>query len=404
MLTPQAWHPRGLRASPRCATGTIARVRTVLRAALLTAILAAVSIAAAAGPAPTPSGSAWLLTDGRTGEVLAERAADQARAMASLTKMMTALVALESGDLDRVVTVVPAAVGIGESSAGLTAGERIPMRDLLKGLMIGSGNDAAIAIAYAVAGSEAEFVTRMNEKARQMGLTHTHFGNPHGLDEAGHESSPRDLLALGRAVMDDPFLRRLVAQRSVTVPGPGGEGTRRLESENDLLSIMPAADGVKTGHTDGAGYTLVAHAASAGLGRDLYAVLMGEPDRRTRATDAKALLEWGFSHYARPVIVRKGQGVVTLDVQGMPGATVVLAPPAALAATMRLGTPVQLRVRAPALATAPVATGQRLGQVEVLQGEDVLARSALVATAAVGPPGFADAVMTALGGIGSVFP
>jgi D-alanyl-D-alanine carboxypeptidase len=314
-------------------------VRTVFRAALLAAILAGAPVAAAVGPPPTPEGSAWLLADGQTGEVLAERASSEPRAMASLTKMMTALVALESGDPDRVVTVAPAAVAVGESSAGLTRGERITMRDLVKGLMIGSGNDAAIAIAYAVAGSEAEFVVRMNEKARALGLTSTRFENPHGLDEPGHKSSPRDLLALARAVMKDPFLRRLVGERTVTVPGPGGRGTRRLQSENDLLSIMPDADGVKTGHTNDAGYTLVAHATSGRLGRDLYAVLMGEPDRQTRASDAKALLEWGFSHYARPVVVRRGQPVVTLEVQGMPGATVALAPAAPVAATIRVGRP-----------------------------------------------------------------
>ncbi len=378
-------------------------MRTVFRAALLAAILAGAPVAAAVGPPPTPEGSAWLLADGQTGEVLAERASNEPRAMASLTKMMTALVALESGDPDRVVTVAPAAVAVGESSAGLTRGERITMRDLVKGLMIGSGNDAAIAIAYAVAGSEAEFVVRMNEKARALGLTSTRFENPHGLDEPGHRSSPRDLLALGRAVMKDAFLRRLVGERTVTVPGPGGRGTRRLQSENDLLSIMPDADGVKTGHTNDAGYTLVAHATSGRLGRDLYAVLMGEPDRQTRASDAKALLEWGFSHYARPVVVRRGQPVVTLEVQGMPGATVALAPAAPVAATIRVGRPVQMRIAAPSMATTPVSKGQRLGRLEVRQGDAVLARSALVATAPVGTPGFGDSISTALAGIGSVF-
>jgi serine-type D-Ala-D-Ala carboxypeptidase (penicillin-binding protein 5/6) len=367
------------------------------------ALLAVAPIAVGVGPAPTPAGSAWLLADGATGEVLAERAADVARPMASLTKMMTALVALESGDPDRVVTVVPAAASVGESSAGLRPGERISIRDLVKGLMVGSGNDAATALAYAVAGSEAEFVTRMNEKAASMGLTRTQFANPHGLDEPGHRSSPKDLLVLGRAVMANPFLRQLVGSRTVTVPGPGGAGTRRLQSENDLLSIMPDADGVKTGHTDDAGYTLVAHATSGSLGRDLYAVLMGEPDRATRASDAKALLEWGFSHYARPVVVRKGQPVVSLEVQGVPGQAVALAPPAAVAATIRVGRPVQLRVVAPSMAVAPLAKGARVGQVEVRQGDDVVARSALVATRPVAAPAFGDSLKSALGGIGSVF-
>lgn len=377
-------------------------MRNVLRAALL-AVLIAPAYAAAAGPAPTPDAAAWLLVDGQTGEVLAQRAPDQPRPMASLTKMMTALVALESGDPDRLVGVAPAAVAVGESSAGLRPGERISVRNLVRALMIGSGNDAGVALAYAIAGSEAEFVARMNEKARSMGLSTTRFSNPHGLDEPGHQASPADMLALGREVMKDPFLRRLVASRTVTIPGPGGMGTRRLQSENDLLSIMPEADGIKTGHTDGAGYSLVAHATSGRLGRDLYAVVMGEPDRATRARDAKALLEWGFSNYARPVVVRRGARVVDIEVQGKPGATVALAPASPVAATIRVGRPVSMRVTAPSMATAPVERGQRLGTLEVLQGDDVVARSALVARSAVEGAGFGDSLRTALSGIGSVF-
>lgn len=377
-------------------------MRNLLRAALLAALIAPAA-AAALGPPPTPSGASWLLVDGQTGEILAERAADTARPMASTTKMMTALVALDSGDLDRVVSVVPAAAGVGESSAGLKPGERITMRDLLRGLMIGSGNDAAIAIAYAVAGSEAEFVTRMNDKAKEMGLTATRFTNPHGLDEPGHRSSPRDLLVLGRAVMKDPFLRDLVGQRRITIPGPDGSGRVQLESENDLLSIMPEADGIKTGHTNGAGYVEVAHATSGRLGRDFYVVVMGEPDRATRAADSKALLEWAFANYTRPVVIARGRSVVDLGVQGVPGASVSLAPPAPVAATVRVGKPVSMRVIAPALAQAPVQGGQRLGRVEVLQDGAVIARSALVAKGSAAAPGFADSLKDAFSGIGSVF-
>lgn len=378
-------------------------MRIVLGAALLFGFLGAAASAVAQGQPPTPAGSAWLLVDGQSGEVLAQRAADVPRPMASTTKMMTALVALESGDLDRLITVPPAAVGVGESSAGLRPGERISVRNLVKALMVGSGNDAGIAIAYGVAGSEAEFVARMNAKARELGLARTRFANPHGLDEAGQESTPADLLALGRVVMRDPFLRKVVGERTTTIPGPGGQGTRRLESQNDLLSIMPEADGVKTGHTDGAGYTLVAHATSSRLGRNLYAVLMGEPDRATRARDAKALLEWGFSQYARPVVLRRGQTVLALPVQGAHGTTVALAPPSPVAATVRIGAPVSMRVTAPSMSPAPVARGQRLGRIEVVQGGTVVARSALVARAGVPAPGFLDGLGSAFSGIGSLF-
>jgi serine-type D-Ala-D-Ala carboxypeptidase (penicillin-binding protein 5/6) len=388
-------------AGPARAAGTIGLVRNALRAAVIAALIGWPAAVIGVSAPPTPQGSAWLLVDGPTGEVLAQNAADVARPMASTTKMMTALVALESGNLDRLVTVPPEAAQVGESSAGLRAGERLPLRDLVTALMIGSGNDAAIAVAHGIAGSEAEFVARMNAKAREMGLDDTDFSNPHGLDEDGHRSTPHDLIKIGRAVMARPELRRVVGERTATIPGRNGP--RVLESENDLLSIMADADGIKTGHTNGAGYALVAHATSPALSRDLYAVLMGEPDRTTRARDAKALLEWGFSNFSRPVVMRKGQAVVRLDVQGRPGLTVPLAPPSAVPATIRLGTPVSMRVVAPSMAVAPVTRGQRLGRVEVLQGATVVARSALVAGADVPAPGFADSLRTAFAGIGSMF-
>jgi D-alanyl-D-alanine carboxypeptidase len=150
-----------------------------------------------AGGPPTPQATAWLVADGATGEILTQHGIDTPRPMASTTKMMTALVAMESGNPDRMVTVPPAAVSVGESSAGLKVGERIPLRQLLRALLVGSGNDAAVAIAYGVAGSEAAFVDLMNEKAKAMGLTSTHFANPHGLDAAGHRASARDLLTMG---------------------------------------------------------------------------------------------------------------------------------------------------------------------------------------------------------------
>jgi D-alanyl-D-alanine carboxypeptidase len=333
--------------------------------------------------------------------VLAEHNADTARPMASLTKMLAALVALDSGALDRVVTVPPSAAAVGESSAGLKPGERIVMRNLLRALLVQSGNDAAVAIATGVAGSESAFVDLMNQKAKEMGLTATNFANPHGLDAAGHQSSPRDLLTVAKAVMKQPVLRDIVRRRTITIPGP--DGLRTLTSENDLLSIMPSADGVKTGYTEGAGYVEVAHATSPSLGVGLFAVLMGEDSRAQRARDAKALLEWGFSNYARPTVVAKGTTVVRVPVQGAPGSDVALHPASAVIATVRLGKPIRLRITAPSAINAPLARGQGVGTVAVLQGDTVVARSALVAPVAVASPGFTDHLIAAFEGIRSVF-
>ena len=354
-----------------------------------------------AGAPPVPHGDAWLLADGATGEILAQRDIDTPRPMASTTKMMTALVAMDSGDLDRVVTVPPAAVAVGESSAGLKLGERITLRQLLRGLLVGSGNDAAVAIAYGVAGSESAFVDLMNQKAKAMGLTNTHFVNPHGLDAAGHDASPRDLLTMGEAVMKQPFLRSIVGHRSITLPGP--DGPRTLTSENDLLSLMPAADGVKTGHTNHAGYVEVAHATDPVTGVGLFAVVMGDASRAQRAADEKALLTWGFSNYSKPTVLPKGAAVVRVPVQGAPGTEVPLVASVPVSATIRVGKPIRVRISAPSQVVAPLAAGSRAGTVEVLQDNAVVARRSLVVGTAVASPGLMDGVRAAFEGIGSVF-
>ena len=321
--------------------------------------------------------------------------------MASTTKMMTALVAMESGNPDRMVTVPPAAVSVGESSAGLKVGERIPLRQLLRALLVGSGNDAAVAIAYGVAGSEAAFVDLMNEKAKAMGLTSTHFANPHGLDAAGHHASARDLLTMGEAVMQQPLLRSIVARRTITLPGPNGQ--RVLTSENDLLSIFPPADGVKTGHTNRAGYVQVAHATDPRTGVGLFAVVMGDTSRAQRAADEKALLSWGFRRYAKPTVLSRGTVVVHVPVEGAPGRDVALVPATDVAGVVRIGKPIRMRVKALAQVAAPTAAGARAGTVEVLQDNAVVARRPLVVASDVAPPGFLEQVRSAFEGIGSVF-
>ena len=385
---------------PRAA-GTIGHVKRLPPFIGAMGLLALPAALLGAGAPPEPHATAWLLADGATGEILTQHDIDTPRPMASTTKMMTALVAMDSGALDRVVTVPPAAVSVGESSAGLTVGEKISIRHLLRGLLVGSGNDAAVAIAYGVAGSESAFVDLMNQKAKEMGLTNTHFVNPHGLDAAGHSASPRDLLTMGEAVMKQPFLRGIVGNRSISVPG--FNGPRRLTSENDLLSVLRAADGVKTGHTNRAGYVEVAHATDPVTGVGLFAVVMGNSSRAERAADAKALLTWGFSNYAKPMVLPKGTAVVRVPVQGAPGTEVPLVAALPVSATVRVGKPIRVRITAPSQLVAPLAAGARTGTGEVLQDNAVVARRPLVAGVAVASPGLMDGLRSAFEGIGSVF-
>ncbi|MCC6832126.1 MAG: D-alanyl-D-alanine carboxypeptidase [Thermoleophilia bacterium] len=364
------------------------------------ALVIAAPVASAAAPAPVAR--AWILVNPATDEVLASRNPDMRLPMASTTKMMTALVAVERSRPEQRVRVTAAAAAVGESSAELVAGERLRMRDLLTGVLVASGNDAATAVADAVGGSDAGFVRLMNARATALGLRNTHFANPHGLDAPGHHSSARDLAAIGEALMDVPELRAMVAHRTAVIPGPNGRGRRLLESHNLLLDIDPDADGIKTGQTEGAGYALVAHATRTRLGVDLYAVLLGSTGEVQRARDAKRLLDWGFRQYARPVLVNRGRAMVQVAVRDRPGVRLVLRSGGTpLRATIRLGRPVRQAIEAPGEVVAPVARGQVVGRLVIRQDGRVLGTRPLVADADVEGPGIMERLRS---GISALLP
>jgi D-alanyl-D-alanine carboxypeptidase (penicillin-binding protein 5/6) len=252
-----------------------------------------------AGAPPQVSAQSWILYDDTFGEVLAEESADLARPMASTTKIMTALVALENGNLDQPITITQDAVDVGEAEVGLVAGETLTLRQLLTAMLVRSGNDTAVAIAQGIGGTVAAFVQMMNDKAREMGLENTHFANPHGLDEDGHYTSARDLLEMARAAMADPVFATAVRTQTVRLPDTPDGTLRVVRTTNMLLSSYPGAIGVKTGYTGLAGHVLVA--AAEREGRRLYAVVMGSTDA---FTDATALLDYGFAEFGViPVIM-----------------------------------------------------------------------------------------------------
>ncbi len=358
------------------------------------AVLAAVAslVLAPLGRAapPTPEAAAYILIDPATGETLAARAPDRELPMASTTKIMTALVVLRHADLDDRITVPPAADAIEGSTGMLEAGETVSVRDLLTALLVPSGNDAAVTLAQGVGGSQAGFVALMNQEAASLGLTHTHYANPHGLDAPGHHSSVRDMVRLGCAAMQDPVFRSIVGARRARIAGPGGEGVRLYESENELLDIDPDADGIKTGMTDGAGYSLVAHARRARLGTELYAAIIGEPSSYARARDAKRLLDWGFSRYARAALLTRGAVLGTVPVDGRPGVSVPYRAAAALDAPVRLGRPLARTIVVPAEVQGPVREGQVLGSVTYRQGSHLLGRRDIVAAKGADGPGIWD--------------
>jgi D-alanyl-D-alanine carboxypeptidase (penicillin-binding protein 5/6) len=369
--------------------------RVLRRLAVLAVLASLVAVWPARAAAPTVDADAYIVVEPATDEVLAQRAPDRGLPMASTTKIMTALIVLESADLDEVMTVPPEAA-VGGSSGRLETGERLSVRDLLTALLVASGNDAAITLAEGVAGSQEAFVARMNRRARELGLTRTRFANPHGLDAPGHRSSVRDLVALAREAMKSPVFRETASLRRATIPGPGGVGTREFVSENQLLDLDPDVDGVKTGMTDGAGYALVAHARRRPESPELYVALIGASSESSRAEGGLDLLEHGRDQFAPATLIAEGAVFGRVPVDDRPGTSVAYRAAAPLVAPLRLGEPVTETIAAPPEVSGPVEEGQVIGSVTVRQGERVLGRRDLVAAESAGEPGVWDRVRAGL--------
>ena len=302
---------------------------------------------AAGAVAPKIGGVAAVLADEQTGQVLFERDSNAQRAMASTTKVMTALLALERLDQSRTVVVGTEPTTVGEETLGLRAGERLTVHQLMLGLLVKSANDAAVALADAVDGNAAVFVRRMNARAVQLHLDATHYVTPFGLDRPGHHTSARDLARLWEVAMRRPDFRALVATRSAQLPGP--PRLRKFTTTDALLGSYAWVDGGKTGFTNNAGRCLVASATRGG--RHLVAVVLGS---KNAFPDVKALFEYGFTAFDWVRVASRGQGVNIAPSGGQAGAYEVTADADALVRRDLLG---QLGVAAPArLAPSPGVT------------------------------------------------
>ena len=333
---------------------------------------------ATASPPPIEA-EAYYVQNAANGDVLARHDEDERLPIASITKLMTALVALERSKPDELVTVSSRAAAVGESTIHLQPGERVTVADLLRAALIQSANDAANAVAAHVGGgSVPRFIALMNARARQLGLTDTHFVNPDGLDAPGHVSSARDVTKLARVAMRKPFIRQTVGLAEATAAG------RKLVNWNDLLSTFPMLLGVKTGHTDGAGWSQVA--AARGGGVTVYATLLGAPTRESRNADLAELLEWGLDRY-RTVWAVDGRRTYAIAATGYgrPDVRLVAAKPALR--LVRVDRTLVERVVAAVDVSLPVRKGQQLGEVRVTSGNHVVALSPLVAAEAVDRPG-----------------
>lgn len=340
---------------------------------LISAILALTLPFAAVGSAtpepmaeqPTVRAKSCVLM-GYDGDILFEHDADLLLPIASTTKLMTALVLVESCDLDEPVDILPVHCRVIGSSMYLKPGESYTVRELLTGLLLASGNDAALALADHCAGSEASFVALMNSRAAELGLRHTHFMNPHGLHEPNHYSTAIDLGLLMRAVMDQPSLADILSQENVILHG------QLFVNHNKLLSRYKGCIGGKTGYTEAAGRCLVSCAERRGT--RLICVTLSDPDDWN---DHEALYDWGFEHFETRILASAEQ---PYDIPLLSGAEAYArAVPSAEAAVLLPKTAVlRYRVELPFYVFAPVRSGSAAGRLLVYEGDRLLAEIPLM--------------------------
>jgi serine-type D-Ala-D-Ala carboxypeptidase (penicillin-binding protein 5/6) len=330
----------------------------------LLAVLAALALLLApAAPAEAPEGieaKAWIVVDARDGTVLASKGAEQRLAIASTTKLMTAYVAMKELGPEKMVRAAPYEPIYGESLLGLQTGERVSVHDLLYGLLLVSGNDAAHTLAVAAAGSEDRFVGQMNRYAAALGLANTHYANSIGLDQQGNYSTAADLATLARRLQRIPAFAKIVDTRSASLRSL--RPPRRIDNSNDLLAMVPWATGVKTGHTFDAGYVLVASGEKRGV--SLISVTIGAPTEESRFLENLELLEYGFSQYRRRLPIRAGQDLAEPEIR-YSGGRLPLQAERSLQVGVRRDQRLDLRVRAPGEVEGPVRRGARLGSATV---------------------------------------
>lgn len=359
------------------------RLRRALLASLATLALIPAATAHASSPKPPHlSARQWILIDTSDRARLLGHEVTTSNAMASTTKLMTADLALRKLPLDRMLTAPPYHPIAGESLLGLQAGERMSVHDLLYGLLLPSGNDAAVTLADGVAGSEGAFVAQMNREARKLGLDDTSYANPIGLDAPTNYTSPRDLADLTLALRHDGLFRRIVDTPHTTLET--GNQPRTITNRNTILLSHPWVNGVKTGYTPEAGNVLVATGTQKGV--TLLSVVMGEPTEASRDSDSLALLEYGFSLYRRTDAVRRGERVGSAGVPNA-DARIPLVAAKTVEATVRNTQNVDVALKAPTAVEAPIRRGERLGTATVTVDGKPVGTVAAIAARRVEPAG-----------------
>ncbi len=313
------------------------------------------------------SAESAVLLEADSGSIVWSKDPTKRLPMASTTKIMTALVAIESGDLDREVCVADEAVGVEGSSMYLKRDECLTLSHLIYGLMLESANDAATAIAYAIAGGVDEFADLMNDRARRIGLVDTHFTNPHGLDSDKHYTTAADLALLTREALKNGTFREIVSTYKKNIPLNGDEGTRCLLNHNKLLKSYDGAIGVKTGFTKKSGRCLVSAAEREGV--TLIAVTLNAP---SDWEDHKRMLDYGFAELEHISVAEPRKITLDLPIVGGDGSSVRCSNRDFFSVTLPKGKRVVTRIEADRYFPAPVNAGDALGRaVFYVDGEEI---------------------------------
>jgi len=339
------------------------------------------NVSAARAEEISVSAKSAVVMEASTGRVLYQKNAFEKMPMASTTKIMTALVAIENSNLDDRVTVSPNASGIEGSSIWLSPGETMTLSDLLFGLMLASGNDAAVAIAEHVGGDVETFVGMMNDKAREIGAYNTHFANPHGLPADNHYTTAYDLALISAYAMQNKIFREVVKTQYKTLPWEGHEWDRVVKNKNKILWNYEGGNGIKTGFTKEAGRCLSAAAEREGM--QLVSVVLCAPDM---FNDCMALMDYGFKNYDYSLIVKAGEKIGEIAVKdGVEKSfPVYTEKDVCFPLTQEEAANLKKRVYIEETLTAPVKKGQQVGRIDLWLGEDRIQSVALTAPYDIG--------------------
>jgi D-alanyl-D-alanine carboxypeptidase (penicillin-binding protein 5/6) len=366
-----------------------------LLAAIAVTVLSVSTALAQTVPAPNLAAKSWLLLDATSDQILTSHNADERIEPASLTKLMTAYVVFDALrdkrlSMDQMVTVSTRAWKVDPESSKMFIEPRVPVsvHDLVFGLIVQSGNDAAVALAEATAGTEEAFVTLMNREAERMGMKHTHFANAHGLPDPNNYSTAHDLAILAeRSAVDHPEYFKIYSVKDFTY------NKIKQANRNRLLWLDPSVDGLKTGHTQEAGYCLVASAlrSSGSNQRRLISVVLGASSDQARSQESQRLLNWGYQNFDVVKLYGKDQAIATPDVWKGSQSTVKIGFTHDVYVTVPKGSGSNIK---PVLArkdplVAPIDLNSQVGTVKVTNADGkVYAELPVVSLEQVGPAGF----------------